>query len=545
MPKAATGEIRWTHGVAIARVTLRGKDRASFELPTCADDARARERARLLADVARRLRLAQVDDARTRKALDMVAGASPRSLRNAIAVVQELVGGELRPPSLPDVPTFRKIGEDWTSGRLAQRYPDQIRVKRTVAEDVGRLTRYVYPILGGTPIDRVTLDQCEEVMRTVPATLAVPTRRNIGHMMVKVLRMAVYPLRLIERSPIPPGFLPGVTKRKAMAYLYPDEDRRLMACLDVPLEYRLLWGFLAREGMREGEALALTWADLDLERGAVRLDKNKTDDPRAWALSAGVAAALAAYGAAHKPAATPGDRVFTDPTGRWLVGPGLAMLLRSHLCAIGLDQERPELFTTTAERQRIRVHDLRGTFVTLSLAAGRSESWISDRTGHRSSMMITHYKRTARTFAELQAGTLAALVEAIPELSPEAIPEPLIARGLPTTLPNYAQHLVTPTRFEGERVEVQPRDITEMPQKAEAARRPSSPIVGPLGQSGGNPGPSADHVEVALADALTLASAAGEWTAVAQLARELEARRQARANVVDLDAERNKRGGGR
>jgi hypothetical protein len=62
------------------------------------------------------------------------------------------------------------------------------------------------------------------------------------------------------------------------------------------------------------------------------------------------------------------------------------------------------------------VHDLRGTLETLSLANGKSESWISDRTGHRSSQMIARYKRTARTFTELDLGELDSLSEAIPEL---------------------------------------------------------------------------------------------------------------------------------
>jgi hypothetical protein len=49
-------------------------------------------------------------------------------------------------------------------------------------------------------------------------------------------------------------------------------------------------------------------------------------------------------------------------------------------------------------------------------------------------------------------------------------------------------------------------------------------------------------VEAALAEALTRASAAGQWTTVELLARELEARRKARGAVVDLEAERAKRG---
>jgi hypothetical protein len=54
-------------------------------------------------------------------------------------------------------------------------------------------------------------------------------------------------------------------------------------------------------------------------------------------------------------------------------------------------------------------------------------------------------------------------------------------------------------------------------------------------------GHAVDPIEAALGDALTKASAAGQWTVVATLAAELEARRKARAGVVELDAERRKR----
>jgi integrase len=316
--------------------------------------------------------------------------------------------------------TVRELGERWTSGELHADYPDQIRLKRTVTDDVLRLERYVYPVIGPKAVAAVTLDDAEAVMRALPAALSPLTRRNIGQALVRLLNMAVYPLRLIERSPIPKGFLPKARQHKALAYLYPDEDRRLMACPDVPLCFRLLWGFLIREGMRAGEALALTWTDIDLDRGAVRLDRNKTDDPRAWALSPGVAQALKRYFDNHRPTDAESDLVFTNELGRPLIGCKLAGLLRDHLTLIGLRWERPELFKTTAERQHIRVHDLRGSFVTIGLANGRSEAWIADRKGHRSSQMIARYKRTARTFAELGLGDLTPLNQAIPELADPA-----------------------------------------------------------------------------------------------------------------------------
>jgi hypothetical protein len=46
---------------------------------------------------------------------------------------------------------------------------------------------------------------------------------------------------------------------------------------------RASYGILSREGMRASELAALRWRDLDLEHVLVRLDENKTDDPRAWA----------------------------------------------------------------------------------------------------------------------------------------------------------------------------------------------------------------------------------------------------------------------
>jgi len=101
----------------------------------------------------------------------------------------------------------------------------------------------------------------------------------------------------------------------------------------------------------------------------------------------------------------------------------LAEVLRDALKAAGVD--RPALFEKSDARLPIRAHDLRGTFVTVSLANGKTEAWVADRTGHRSSQMINTYRRTARTYAELNLGELLPKVEAIPELA-EAVSNGLI-----------------------------------------------------------------------------------------------------------------------
>jgi hypothetical protein len=81
----------------------------------------------------------------------------------------------------------------------------------------------------------------------------------------------------------------------------------------------------------------------------------------------------------------------------------------------------------------------------------------------------------------------------------------------------------------------------EVPQKRENAIASSPVQTDARGQSVGNESAAVDVIEAALADALRRAAAAQQWTTVDVLSRELQARREARGAVVNLDVERAKR----
>jgi len=162
-----------------------------------------------------------------------------------------------------------------------------------------------------------------------------------------------------------------------------------------------------------GEAVApCVGMGVDLERGAVSLDKNKTNDPRSWALDPGVVRALKRYLELRN--AKEGDSLLADDQGAAFDNRKLAMALRSDLEAAGV--KRRELHEKGEYTAKLRTHDLRGTFVTLSLANGKTETWVADRTGHKSSTMINGYRRLARSARELGLGPLKPLDQAIPEL---------------------------------------------------------------------------------------------------------------------------------
>ncbi len=414
MPRPATGNaVR--HGAKwYARVAVGPRKRQAVLLPTCgADDEKgARERATLMAEVVRDLRRAGQDDF-IPTALQKIAALSGKRLSAFVTLARGYAAGtELRSTASTAASrtTFRTFAERWTTGDLAREYPAHVKTKRTADDDASRLEKWIYPRIESLTLDRIGLDEYDAILRAVTGSPA--TRRHVAQIIRRVLQLAVYPARILSANPIPRGALPKKGSSRAFPYLYPTEDAALLACRDIPLVYRMLYGFLAREGMRTSEALALSWEQLDLERGTVSVEENKTDDFRTRPLDPGVASALRAWKELRKP--KPKTIVFRHDDGDELNVDRLAERFRHDLERARI--ERRELFIHTAKRGQIRAHDLRATFVTISLAAGKTETWVADRTGHRSSMQIANYRRSARTAAELGHTALDALDEAIPEL---------------------------------------------------------------------------------------------------------------------------------
>lgn len=523
MPRPATGELRPLSNGWEARIRIEGKKRRGFALLTSLSDEDAASRCRAMALIAQRLsRAGHSGD--TEKLLEWAARVRPGGDWEAVTTVADsLCGGKAPPKEERASVTFGELATDWTSGKLHATYPDSVELKESSDTDAMRLGKWVYPLVEHIALHAFTEEHAQEVMRRIPTSKSRATRRHVGQLMTRVLNLAVYPCKYIDRSPIPKGFLPRLGKAKALAYLYPDEDRKLLACTDVPFAERLLFGLLAREGLRCEEALSLRWQHLDLVRGSIRVDINKTDDPRAWALDPGVVKALLSWKAQH-PDADPGDRVFSEAPTR------LASRFRGYLKIAGV--KRAELFERTDVRRPIRAHDLRATFVTVNLANGKTESWICDRTGHSSSSMVNRYRRSARAHSELGQGNLTPLDEAL--ATPHQRPMAVATGGVSGDLGSAT--------IEEPAIAAECRPaIGDSSGCDRTLRSPADgDSWGARGAFAGSPA-LLDPVELALARALEAATAAGRFDVVAQLARELEARRLAHEpNVVTLVPKRRR-----
>lgn len=562
MRHEATGEVRFVGGIWTTRVRVLGK-RESFDLPTSKTRDDAIERSKLLVTWAHRFKQTEVVRAKAVEALKIIGAASDRSMKDATAAAAELLDGKIPVPEQEKAPTFKEVGEWWTTGEAHKEYPD--RVDRTTPEyreeNRQRLERVVYPEIGPLPIDHVTREDCDAVMAKLPEGLARQTRRQYAGLMNRILNLAELAGH-IQRNPLPRGWLPRVGPRKRFPILFAEEDRALLACADVPLSRRIMYGYLHREGGRKGEARDLQRRDLDLVHRMVNLDQNKTDNARPWPLAPGVAEALEVYFDQRGDVA-PESWVFIDENGGQSIDQ-LAKVVRDDLRRAGLD--RHDLFSRGPNKGRFSTHCFRRSFVTRSLALGRNEDFVRQRTGHKSEELLT-YRQQARSLAELSLSDVDPLVLAIPELSPlpgiQAALAHLCRPALdteplaPASLP---QHCPTNSRLgdrltAGRKILVRSDALTNQQENSGAAENtPNDDGAGqtrtePSGSPGQSGGKESTDRETTIASLNAMqgeALRAGD-TELARVLHEAIGRLLGKpgdaAPVADLAAERAKRGG--
>ena len=482
MAKEATGELRTLADGYAARITIEGRTRRDFPLTTCATEAEALERCRALASVAARLRragcVADVEQVCTMGA----RARAGRPWEAVLAAVEALCSGQVSDRGASRAPTVADFCEEWTSGRLHARFPDHVGKKKpsSITRDEGIAGKYIKPHFEGVRVNEITLAHCELVMANVPAELSPSSRRHVAQFLCKLIGYAVYPCRYLAASPVPRGWLPKIGKPKAMQWVRPDEDAKHLAADTLPLWRRLFFGADRREGFRVEELAALRVRDLDLDpkRGMVRLDENKTDAPRAWALASDVAEALRRYLEKYRPGVGPDDYVFVDETGHRLDTLRLAAQQRADLKASGVT--RPELHEDGPNRRKLRAHDARASFVTEALARGKSEAWVMDRTGHTTSAMLNRYRRAARTWGELNLGTWRPLHEAVPELSGQCYASAPPGAIAPRIAPGNSSGAVAKWSGSGLQIRYTSVRIRSAPPKGR-------PRVGPTGCKGLSP----------------------------------------------------------
>ncbi len=297
MGRRATGTTYESRGVWYASITVAQRKRESFAMPTCKTEEQAEARKDIVNDVVQRLRAAGHAALVPRFAEQAAQRPAGKELDRLMSAVNGLCSGSLVPKEdqAVDPMLYREIGEMWTSGEMERRYRGQVTTPADAKHIAGLLEKHVYPHIGEIPAPLIGPEHGQLVLNKYPEGNDPDSRRQVAKFTNRVMSLAASVLKIIPHNPFPAGWIPPEGPKKSRSCLYPPEDAKLMACNEVPLGLRLLWGYLHREGHRKNEVFSLKWLHFDLELGTINLEWNKTMQPRFWVLAPGVAAMLRAW----------------------------------------------------------------------------------------------------------------------------------------------------------------------------------------------------------------------------------------------------------
>jgi integrase len=295
--------------------------------------------------------------------------------------------------------TWGQLARAWCSQELDRMYPNAGYGKKSAEGTDEPRVEFICKYIADAPLATFSDDDYWRAMRPARARCKTDaTFKAYSQVVRRVLKIAVE-LRIIPAWPLSAVCkLPKITKGTSpeFPFLYPEEYVRLVRCRAIRFEYRVLWGFIIREGLRISEAHRIEWQHLSqLDNGKWLLDVPDTKTGRAlnFVFNAGTGEVLAEL-----------RRRMPELAGpfKWLKATNIkkaAEGLRKHIELSGTTRER--LLFTEGRLRRLREHDLRSTYVTWCKLAGVDNETISQHTGHESSTMIARYNRSRATVEHL------------------------------------------------------------------------------------------------------------------------------------------------
>lgn len=167
--------------------------------------------------------------------------------------------------------------------------------------------------------------------------------------------------------------MPRVEKKRLPCLTADQLSAVLAACRNSRDKALIL--FMADSGLRRAEIIALTWDDVDIMSGLVRVKRGKGGKARSAVIGAMTRRALLAYRRSLENPA--GDSpLFQSRNGTRFTGPGFLQVFRRLSKQAGI---------------HVTPHSLRRTFVILSLRAGMDVLHLQAMLGHASLDMVQHY----------------------------------------------------------------------------------------------------------------------------------------------------------
>ncbi|HXX76254.1 MAG TPA: site-specific integrase [Nitrospiraceae bacterium] len=263
----------------------------------------------------------------------------------------------------PQAVPFREIAQDYLQAVDARR--------RRRGDDFARMNRWV-SAFGDQDAATISPRQIEQVLAQLqlqgkqPATL-------VRHLTVlKAALNRAMRLGVLKQNPAVRVKAPK-PNNVLVRYLTDDQETRLLHHL--PPHYQAVVLCALNTGLRQGELLRLTWADVDWNVGVLTVNETKSGERRRVPMNSTVVGTLSEVKAARTP--HPQDRIF----------PQTARCVRRAF----------ERAVQAARLAPFRFHDLRHTFASRLAMQGANDRTLMALGGWKSPAMLSRYAHLSPT----------------------------------------------------------------------------------------------------------------------------------------------------
>lgn len=197
-----------------------------------------------------------------RRRVQVSAKTEPECKRRLVKKRRAIESGAA--PELSSRETVKSWADTWLAVQAETLSPN------THADYASRARKWIVPTIGATRLADLTPGHVRSVSQAEQAAgIAASTQVTTRRILTKMLRDAI-----LEGHPVPPRVLevkahrPPKSDRDAIPL--PDAGEILTASLALPHTSRWIVGFF--EGIRQGEALGLTWDHVDLKKGTIHVE---------------------------------------------------------------------------------------------------------------------------------------------------------------------------------------------------------------------------------------------------------------------------------
>jgi integrase len=177
-----------------------------------------------------------------------------------------------------DQGTVRKAGERWTVGRWLTYWVENIAAPPHVAENTHNgylvdVNKHLNPGLGAHRLERLTPDHVERLYAKLQRGGLSPGGVHHVHRTLRAALNEAVRRSHLPRNPVLVAKAPKLDEEEVEPYDVPEIQRLLEAAAKRRNGAR--WALALALGLRQGEALGLTWDDVDLDKGTVRIRRSR------------------------------------------------------------------------------------------------------------------------------------------------------------------------------------------------------------------------------------------------------------------------------